>query len=138
MKNIFEFSGDFNTEQSIENTFKIINDSFYVCNLSDVIRKFDDWKRFLPRVEPFYAVKCNDNINVIKALASVGCSFDCASMSEIEKVLSLNIDAERIIFANPTKPANHIEYAKQYNIRFITFDNEDEIYKIRKIHPDAK
>jgi ornithine decarboxylase len=136
-----KFSGTFNLENAIASTFKILNDSFYICNLSDIIRKFQDWRKFLPRVEPFYAVKCNDDINVLKTLASLGCSFDCASLWEIEKILALNVDPQRIIFANTTKISSHIEFAKRHcdgGIRFMTFDNEDEIYKIFKVYPDAK
>lgn len=131
------FSGDFNLEKSILSVQKNLNESFYVCNLSDIIRKYEDWKTFLPRVKPFYAVKCNDDINVLKTLASLGCSFDCASLWEIEKILALNVNPQRIIFANTTKISSHIEFAKR-KVRFMTFDNEDEIYKIFKVYPDAK
>jgi diaminopimelate decarboxylase len=136
-----KFSGNFNLESSIVSTMRALNDSFYICNLSDIIRKYEEWKEFLPRVKPFYAVKCNDDINVLKTLASLGCSFDCASLWEIEKILALQVDPQRIIFANTTKIASHVEFAKREcsgKIRFLTFDNEDEIHKIFKIYPDAK
>lgn len=135
------YSGDFNLENLIVSTQKVLNDSFYICNLSDIIRKYQDWRKCLPRVKPFYAVKCNDDINVLKTLASLGCSFDCASLWEIEKILALKVDPQRIIFANTTKIPSHIEFAKDKcngEIRFMTFDNEDEIYKIFKVYPDAK
>lgn len=139
MSKFFKFSNNkFNLEKSIIETYQIVRDSFYLCNLSDVIRKYDDWKENLPRVKPHYAVKCNDDINVLKILASIGCSFDCASLWEIEKILSLNVNAERVIFANTTKPSSHIEYARERNVRFLTFDNEDEILKIQKVYPSAK
>lgn len=35
--------------------------------------------RALPRITPFYAVKCNDSLSVLKTLASLGTGFDCAS-----------------------------------------------------------
>lgn len=132
-----KFSGVFNVEKSILSVQKTLNESFYMCNLSDIIRKFEDWNQYLPRIKPCYAVKCNDDINVLKILASIGCSFDCASLWEIEKILALNVNPQRIIFANTTKISSHIEFAKR-KIRFMTFDNEDEIYKIFKVYPDAK
>lgn len=141
-KSFFEkFSGNFNLEHSISKTLESLNDSFFICNLTDIIRKYKDWRDFMPRVKPFYAVKCNDDINVLKTLASLGCSFDCASLWEIEKILALKVDPQRIIFANTTKIASHIEFAKRKcngKIKFMTFDNEDEIYKISKTYPDAK
>ena len=137
-ENVFLFSKKFDLESSIKKTLQIINNSFYICNLSDVIQKHEDWQKYMPRVKPHYAVKCNDDINVLKTLASVGCSFDCATLWEIEKIISLNVSTDRIIFANTTKLASHIEYAKQQNVNLMTFDNEDEIEKIMKIYPDAR
>jgi len=37
------------------------------------------WHKALPRVTPFYAVKCNDSEAVVKTLAVLGAGFDCAS-----------------------------------------------------------
>lgn len=54
-------------------------DAFYVCDLGDVLKKHLRWVRALPRVTPFYAVKCNDSRMVVSTLASLGTGFDCAS-----------------------------------------------------------
>jgi ornithine decarboxylase len=86
----------------------------------------------------FVQVKCNDDIELLKTLASIGCSFDCASAGEIEKVLSLKVNPNRIIFANTTKQLRHIEFALKNNINLMTFDNEDELQKIVKAFPSAE
>lgn len=54
-------------------------DAFYVADLGDVLKKHIRWARALPRVQPFYAVKCNDSRAVVMTLASLGAGFDCAS-----------------------------------------------------------
>lgn len=54
-------------------------DAFYVCDLGDVVKKHLRWARALPRVRPFYAVKCNDSRAVVMTLATLGTGFDCAS-----------------------------------------------------------
>ena len=46
----------------------------------DVVNKFKRWHESIPRVRPFYAIKCNDDLNVAKVLASLGSGFDCASI----------------------------------------------------------
>lgn len=83
-------------------------------------------------------MKCNDHLEVLKTLASVGCSFDCASAGEITKILSLNVKPNRIIFANTTKAAKDIEFAKQKQVNLLTFDNEDELSKIKELYPSSK
>jgi hypothetical protein len=52
---IHGFSDDFKTEEIIKKMRKG-DESFYLCNLSDVAKKFDDWIEKIPRVKPFYAV----------------------------------------------------------------------------------
>lgn len=83
-------------------------------------------------------VKCNDDIKVLEVLASLGCSFDCASEGEIKTILSLGVSPKRIIFANTTKFTSHINYAKHFGVDLMTFDNEDEILKIVEHHPKSK
>ncbi|PSN36694.1 Ornithine decarboxylase [Blattella germanica] len=111
---------------------------FYVCDVGDIVRKHKEWKQKLPRVEPFYAVKCNDNLTVLEVLAALGTGFDCASKAEIMKVMEIGVDPDRIIFANPTKPASHIRHAAALGVDVMTFDNETELHKIQSLFPSAK
>lgn len=82
------------------------DEPIYICNVDDIFMKHKMWIAKMPRVVPFYAVKCNDSDVVLATLAALGTSFDCASRAEIQKVLAHNVAADRIIFANPTKPGN--------------------------------
>lgn len=86
----------------------------------------------------FLAVKCNDSLTVLEVLAALGTGFDCASRAEINKVLSLGVDPSNIIFANPAKPASHIRYASTVNVNTMTFDNENELHKVKQLFPDAR
>uniref|UniRef100_A0A672YE69 ornithine decarboxylase n=1 Tax=Sphaeramia orbicularis TaxID=375764 RepID=A0A672YE69_9TELE len=90
--------------------------SFHVANLDDLHQKHIRWLRTLPRVKPFYAVKCNSTPAVIRMLSTLGTGFDCASKGEIELVLSLGVTPEKIIFAHTTKPQSHIKYASTRGI----------------------
>ncbi|CAH0551706.1 unnamed protein product [Brassicogethes aeneus] len=112
-------------------------DAFYVCDMGDIVRKHKIWKATLPRVVPHYAVKCNDSLTVLEVLAALGTSFDCASKSEINKVLSLGVEPNRIIFANPAKMKSHIRHAASVGVMTMTFDNELELEKVKEHHPDA-
>lgn len=113
-------------------------DAFYVCDIGDIVRKHKIWKATMPRVEPYYAVKCNDSVTVLEVLAALGTGFDCASKTEINKVLSLGVDSERIIFANPAKPMSHIRHAAQTGVSIMTFDSEVELHKVKMLYPEAK
>ncbi|KAK6611777.1 hypothetical protein QC760_010163 [Botrytis cinerea] len=113
-------------------------DSFFVVDLGEVYRQHMRWKKNLPRVKPFYAVKCNPDPQVIRLLAELGTGFDCASKGEIEQVLKMGIDPNYIIYAQPCKTSSYIRYAADQGIKQMTFDNGDELYKIKKLFPDAE
>lgn len=113
------------------------DDPFYVFDIGDVVRKHQIWIEKMPRVIPYYAVKCNDNDVVLALLAALGVNFDCASKGEINKILSLGVSADKIIFANPAKSKSAIVSAKITNVNLMTFDCEIELQKIKALFPDA-
>ncbi|XP_075123011.1 ornithine decarboxylase [Leptodactylus fuscus] len=113
-------------------------DSFYVADLGDIVKKHVRWFKALPRVTPFYAVKCNNNKSIVKMLSILGAGFDCASKAEIQLVQSLGVSPERIIYANPCKPDSQIKYAAISGVEKLTFDCESELVTIAQNHPNAK
>ncbi|GAB7359463.1 hypothetical protein MBLNU230_g6110t1 [Neophaeotheca triangularis] len=113
-------------------------DAFFVADLGDVYRQHMRWKKHLRRVQPHYAVKCNPDLMVVKLLAALGAGFDCASKSEIEQVLKTGVDPSRIIYAQPCKTKSYLRYTAKQDVRQMTFDNTDELYKIKEIAPSAE
>uniref|UniRef100_A0A8C5K6E2 Ornithine decarboxylase n=1 Tax=Jaculus jaculus TaxID=51337 RepID=A0A8C5K6E2_JACJA len=102
------------------------DDAFYIADLGDILKKHLRWFKALPRVTPFYAVKCNDGRATVNTLAAIGTGFDCASKTEIQLVQSLGIPPERIIYCQ-------IKYAANDE-----FDSEVELMKVARGHPKAK
>lgn len=113
-------------------------DAFYLVDLEVVLQKLRQWVTLLPRAKPYYAVKCNPNSAIVRTLASLGVNFDCASKTEIQKILGTGVSPKRILYANPTKMKSHIKYAKAAGVEMMTFDNADELYKISECYPEAK
>jgi len=113
------------------------NEAFYIVDLGTVIRKHEEWTSHLPRVKPFYAIKCNPDTAIIRLLDSLGTNFDCASKAEIQQILGCGVHPDRIIYANPCKMVSHLEYAKSSNVKMMTFDNTHELTKIAQIYPGA-
>ncbi|THH23095.1 hypothetical protein EUX98_g8085 [Antrodiella citrinella] len=111
--------------------------AFFVADLSYVYKQHLRWKKNLPEIEPFYAVKCNPDPYVLRLLAALGAGFDCASNGEINLVLPL-VDPSRVIFANPCKATSFIRQSARAGVDMMTFDNTDELHKIARVHPGAK
>lgn len=112
--------------------------AFYVVDLEVLVARYQAWRATLPCVEPHYAVKCNPNPVLLRALSSLGASFDCASADEMDRVCALGVPPCRIVFANPCKAAGQIAHARRLGVKLMTFDNDDELVKVARVCPDAE
>ncbi|KAJ2779016.1 Ornithine decarboxylase [Coemansia javaensis] len=113
-------------------------DAFFVADLGEVRRQFAQWTALLPRVQPFFAVKCNPDPLVVGLLARMGAGFDCASKAEIQQALHAGARTGDIIYAHPCKPASHLRFARAAGVGLMTFDNADELAKMSQLFPGAK
>ncbi len=84
------------------------------------------FKKYLPRVQAYYAVKSNPHPEIVRTLYKMGASFDVASMPEFE-VVHDNIKHlparerqdfiwDKIIYANPIKAIETLEALDRYKI----------------------
>jgi len=113
----------------------------------DVIRRnYAQFKRHLPKVQAYYAVKANPAPEIVRTLYRTGASFDAASLPEFMLVYE-NIKHlpareqqdfiwDKIIFANTTKTKETLQALDQYK-PLVTFDNINELSKIRQHAPHA-
>jgi ornithine decarboxylase len=97
-------------------------------------------------VQPYFAVKAGADPAVVHTLFEAGSSFDVASMPEFDLVYE-NIKGmpararqqwiwDKIIYANPIKPVATLARLNQYK-PLVTFDNFDEIEKVKRHAPHA-
>lgn len=104
-----------------------------LVNVGTITQRVNLWKRALPTVTPFYAIKCNNLAPVIRTLKEAGAGFDCASSDEFERV-----QGSEIIYANPCKSRSELIKAQSVNIKYATFDSPTELRKMHTITPHIK
>jgi ornithine decarboxylase len=113
----------------------------------DLIRRnYAEFRRHLPKIQAYYAVKANPAPEIIRTLYRAGASFDVASMPEFmmvyENIRRLPAKAQqdfiwdKIIYANPTKPRETLVALDRYK-PLVTYDNPAELEKIRRYAPHA-
>lgn len=113
----------------------------------DVIRRnYAEFRRHLPKVQCYFAVKANAEPAIIRTLYRAGASFDVASMPEFmmvyENIKDLPAKAQqdfiwdKVIYANPTKPKETLLALDQYK-PLVTYDNLAELKKIKQYAPHA-
>ncbi|XP_033950548.1 antizyme inhibitor 1b [Pseudochaenichthys georgianus] len=112
--------------------------AFVVGDLGALMRKHVCWQSAVPRLQPYYPVKCNRSPAVIEVLASLGLGFVCANKTEVSLVLEQGVPPESIILSGVCKQLTLIKYAAKNNVQHLVCENEAELSKISRLHPSAK
>ncbi|KQZ86979.1 ornithine decarboxylase [Mesorhizobium sp. Root157] len=100
----------------------------------DVVRdNFCAFEKALPDSRIYYAVKANPAPEILRLLASMGSSFDTASVAEIEMALDAGAPASRISFGNTIKKERDIARAYELGIRLFAVDCVEEVEKVARV-----
>jgi ornithine decarboxylase len=118
----------------------------FVVDHAVLRRNYAEFRKRLPRVQAYYAVKANPDPAIVRTLYKAGASFDVASMPEFQ-IVHENIrhlpDRQRqdwiwdkIIYANPIKAIEALQALDPYK-PLVTYDNIEEIRKVKRHAPHA-
>ena len=111
-----------------------------IIDHNQIKKNFEVFRKNLPRVKPYYAIKANPEPEIVKTLYRMGAGFDIASWEEFEIVYNAIEGTEnekdrfmndKTIYANPVKRIDSLKKLADYSLR-MTFDNYIEIEKIAK------
>jgi ornithine decarboxylase len=104
------------------------------------------FRKHLPRLQVYFAVKANSDPHIVKTFYDAGSSFDVASIAEFHTVHDLIKDLpdkerqdfiwDKIIYANPIKAVETLRQLDPYK-PLVTYDNHEEVQKIAKNAPHA-
>ena len=118
----------------------------FVVDHNVIRRNYAAFKKYLPRVQAYYAVKANPDPAIVKTLFDAGASFDVASMPEFmivhEQIKHMPAKQrqdwiwDKIIYAHPIKVNDALRELDQYKA-LVTYDNREEIRKIKKYAPNS-
>jgi len=110
---------------------------FMLIRRAVIERQYHRFRKCLPDVIPYYAIKANPHASIVKTFVKLGACFDVASAWEIKHVLRLGASADKLVFANTIKSVEDIIAARRRRVRLVTFDNEPELYKLSEHYPRA-
>src|ERR1700761_2417618 len=96
----------------------------FVVDHEELRRNYAMFKRYLPRVQAYYAVKANSDPAIVETFYKAGASLDVASMAEFhtayENIKSLPAKErqdfiwDKIIYANPIKDIATLHELDEY------------------------
>ncbi len=134
------------TKNTLKKLVKEHGTPLFVVDHAALRKNYAEFKRHLPRVQAYYAVKANPDPAIVRTFFQAGASFDVASMPEFQIVYEnikdlparqrQNFIWDKIIYANPIKANETLTELDLYK-PLVTYDNFEEIEKIRKYAPHA-
>jgi ornithine decarboxylase len=137
---------DRGSRQNLEQLARDNGTPIFIIDHEKIRENYREFRKFMPKIQVYFAVKANSNPEIVKTLLDMGSSFDVASMPEFMIVYQFIKDLpakerqdwiwDRIIYANTIKPIETLEELNQYK-PLVTFDNIEELKKIRAHAPQA-
>ncbi len=134
------------TTETLQHLAETHGTPLFVIDHDEIRSNYATFKNNLPRVQAYYAVKANPDPEIVKTLFEAGASFDISSIAEFETVFENIKDLseqeqhdwiwKNIIYANPIKAEDTLRTLNKYK-PLVTFDNREEISKIKECAPDA-
>lgn len=109
-----------------------------VVNLLTIKRNFVKLQNSFPYADIFYAVKANPAPQVVSLLADLGSNFDIASRWELDSVMALGVETERLSYGNTIKKAKDVAYFFERGVRMFATDSKEDLKNIAKFAPGSK
>jgi len=101
------------TAETLQQLAETHGTPLFVMDHNELRSNYTTFKKYLPRIQAYYAVKANPDPAIVKTLFNIGASFDVASMPEFMLVYDCIKDMaeqerqewiwDKIIYANPIK-----------------------------------
>jgi ornithine decarboxylase len=95
-------------------------------------------RQALPGVELWYALKCNPHPDILRRMNELTVGFEVASPSEVDQLLSLKVDVERMMCLHPIKSPGFLRQLHNLGIDTLAVDCREEIEKIAVYAPGSK
>ncbi|MEP3265563.1 MAG: type III PLP-dependent enzyme [Hyphomicrobiales bacterium] len=116
------------------------NDAPSPCIVIDteiVADNFKAFQRAMPETAIYYAIKANPAPEILRLLASLGSSFDAASITEVEMALAAGAAADTLSFSNTIKKEADIAKAHRLGVTLFAVDCIAEVEKVARAAPGA-
>lgn len=108
--------------------------SFVIVSKKELATQIGIWKKHLPYVRPYYAIKSNNDPVLMSWMVELygdKMGFDCASLNEMMNTRNVSKTAD-IIYAQPCKTRTDIQDAKRFGVQTTVVDSPEEMEKVGK------
>ena len=119
----------------VNSVAKKVGTPFYLYSYKTLVDHFNKIKKAFKEIDPLicFAMKCNDNMAVVKSLIDQGAGCDIVSVGELKKALKVKADPKKIVFASVGKTEEEITTALKDGILFFNIESLPELQEINRI-----
>ena len=111
---------------------------FLIVDLQKIERSYDELVEHMRFAKIHYALKANPMDEVVLALKNKGSNFDSATVYELDQLLRLGVEPERISYGNTIKKEKDIAYAYEKGVRLFVTDSESDLKKLARKAPGSR
>ena len=111
---------------------------FFLFDLDRIREKYEAISSAFPGASIHYAIKANNNREVLKTLISAGSKFEIGSRQEAALILELGVSPKDLTFSAPVKLPSHIRDTYQMGVDLLVFDSEEELRKLAILAPKSR
>jgi len=95
------------------------------------VANYQSIQRAFPDAIVGYTMKSNPNPLLLDPISRIENSwFEVASRAEVEALVKIGVNGDRIFYSNPIKQLSHIQSAIRHGVRLFAFDSESEVDKL--------
>ncbi|WKX88578.1 hypothetical protein Q1695_008320 [Nippostrongylus brasiliensis] len=111
---------------------------FFVMNMPSVMARVDDWQDHLPRVQAYYALRCNADPVLARMLADCAhFGFAVSDAQQLAMALEL-VSADRIVMDCPLWTRKAMRIAGECEVGTIVIENEKQLMDAISYAPHAR
>jgi ornithine decarboxylase len=111
---------------------------FLIVDLQKIEKSYDELVEQMPFTKIHYAVKANSMDEVVLALKNKGSNFDVATIYELDQLLRLGVEPERISYGNTIKKEKDIAYAYEKGVKLFVTDSESDLKNLARKAPGSR
>ena len=112
----------------------------YCYSYKQLNKNINNFKKNFKSFSPLicFAVKSNNNVNLLREIRKLGLGADVVSMGELMIALKAGVDPKKIVFSGVGKTSTEINYAIDKKILLINAESKSEVVEIEKIAKSKK
>jgi diaminopimelate decarboxylase len=120
-------------KKALESLTKNYQRPRYIYDLDIIKDRFELFKKALPGVQVYYAMKANSHPEVLRCLHSMGCGADVVSGGEIRRAQECGFKPHEMIYSGVGKTHKEIRQTLDMNLSQINVESIPELRRIASI-----